>query len=197
MHTAVIPASIPLLNSERLGSADPLGNAELGGGANLLGNPMLLVDPEVDPEVDPHVDPHADQFELDPLWGSEHPSLTDVLVLESDLLASFYSSTRALQEPLFALDFTYITPRGVAYDREQTLQLIADHAAAALDQPIVSPSNVRPIVSPITGQLLGDDFVLLTYVADCGLGPISRSSLWRKSLRSWQIVFHQGTAHNV
>jgi hypothetical protein len=141
-------------------------------------------------------------FELDPLWGSEHPSLTAVLVLESDMLASFYSSTRALQEPLFALDFTYITPRGVAYDREQTLQLIADHAAAAQveaahGQQAVSPSNLHPIVSPITGQLLGDDFVLLTYIADCGLGPISRSSLWRKSLRSWQIVFHQGTAQTA
>ena len=118
-------------------------------------------------------------------WGPEHPCVTEVLALERVLLETIHSANRTKQENLIAYDFTYITPFGAALDREQTLHRISSIHC--------DPREKMITIHPLTGQILGDDFVLVAYITDSSQGRISRASLWRKSLRSWQIVFHQGS----
>jgi hypothetical protein len=114
------------------------------------------------------------------------PSEDVSLVIENELalLTPGVRSSEDTLRKLLAPDFTEIGASGRLWTREEMISgLIAD---ASAHEVIIDHSEV-------TGRVVGDDLVLLSYVTSSVGRRARRSSLWRRREGTWELVHHQGT----
>jgi hypothetical protein len=97
--------------------------------------------------------------------------------------------TRCSQDTLERLldpDFEEIGASGKAWSRQAIIEELSGDRTPSDSEPPIGAEDM-------TGRLLADDLVLLTYVSDASGRRARRSSLWRCSGGSWRLFFHQGT----
>lgn len=123
--------------------------------------------------------------------------------MTDDVLAELVSLERALLDPTTRYDAGWLDAvlddamvefgkSGRIYDKPA----ITAALSAEKRQPAPAFRLTRPVLT-----MLGPDAALLTYRldplqghGDTGAVPSLRSSVWRRSQKGWQLLFHQGTA---
>ncbi len=60
-------------------------------------------------------------------------------------------------------------------------------------KPIVASSMPHVMVSEMDARALAEHLVLVTYVSTIENRSVRRSSIWRRSVEGWRVMFHQGT----
>ncbi|MFY9934441.1 MAG: nuclear transport factor 2 family protein [Streptosporangiaceae bacterium] len=109
--------------------------------------------------------------------------VAEVLRLEGELQTADCRRDRARATALLAEDFTEVGASGRVWDRPSTLELLG---AEGRDKPVIE-------VHGLTGRAVGEGFVLVHWVSDCGGRRARRTSLWRRDAAGWRLVHHQGT----
>ncbi|MEI6285539.1 MAG: DUF4440 domain-containing protein [Bacillota bacterium] len=109
--------------------------------------------------------------------------------LEIALLASEVRSSREKLDVLLADDFKEFGSSGEEYSKQDILEQLPEATKIA---------SVEFLVSDFQVQQLAEDIVLATFTTDKKMPDNSRvvslrSSIWRKTGKGWQMVFHQGT----
>ncbi len=111
----------------------------------------------------------------------------NLLDLENRLLNPEIRKSATELNRLLADEFIEFGSSGRSYNKRAIIAQLADE----------TPSEFT--ISDFNGMLLSSDIVLVTYRAARKAGPgespiISlRSSIWRHSKGTWQMLFHQGT----
>jgi hypothetical protein len=116
----------------------------------------------------------------------------DLLDTERELIArepifhrSELGTTRAEFDAMMAADFWETGASGNCYGRAYILDVLeARHA-----QPVEESWEA----SEFYCQRIAEDNYLLTYRLRQGVRITRRATLWRRVLRTWVIVYHQGT----
>jgi hypothetical protein len=85
-----------------------------------------------------------------------------------------------------APDYWEVGASGRRYSREFILQMLAD-------SPPVDATTARWRASGHGLRQLGADTFLLTYSLRQGERLTRRSTIWERTPKGWQILFHQGT----
>ena len=107
-----------------------------------------------------------------------------VIERELALLTPEVRGSADQHEDLLDPDFAEIGKSGRLWTRvEMIAALVAD----------TDPEQHSVNVSDMSGRTLGPGFVLLTYVTQGEGRRARRSSLWRQSVKGWQVLHHQGT----
>jgi hypothetical protein len=109
-----------------------------------------------------------------------------LIELETRLLRPETRSSRQALDRLLADDFTEIGKSGRVYDKQTVIAGLVSESG-----------DLKFIADNFETRVLARDLVLLTYQTSLEHeqkhpGAI-RSSIWRRSGRDWQLVFHQGT----
>lgn len=86
---------------------------------------------------------------------------------------------------LLAEDFVEFGASGRVWDRGTML------AALAADTSVETEAVIAD--ADMTGRVLADSLVLLTYRSTTAVRSALRSSLWRREEGGWRVFFHQGT----
>ncbi len=94
------------------------------------------------------------------------------------------SKVAALLDP----EFQEIGASGRLWSRESMISALASEP---------SDDDVAIEATEMHGVQLSPDLILLTYVSQSAQRQARRSSLWRLTADSWQLLFHQGTPTNV
>jgi uncharacterized damage-inducible protein DinB len=115
--------------------------------------------------------------------GTTDADLADVLRLERELQTPACRRDRPRVQALLAADFTEVGASGRVWERPRTLELLGSEDAD--DTPIE--------VHDLTGQIIGDGFILVRWDSDRGGRRARRTSLWRREAAGWRLVHHQGT----
>ncbi len=106
-----------------------------------------------------------------------------VIEHELALLAPGVRASAGQLEELLDPDFNEIGASGRLWTRDEMI--------AAL---VADPGPQHTIdLSGMSGKTVGPGFVLLTYVTEVGGRRARRSSLWRRSMKGWRVLHHQGT----
>jgi len=90
------------------------------------------------------------------------------------------SKVAALLDP----EFQEIGSSGQLWSRESMISALASEP---------SDDDVAIEASEMRGVQLSPELILLTYISQSGHRQARRSSLWRLTSGSWQLLFHQGT----
>jgi ribonuclease HI len=112
------------------------------------------------------------------------PSVDEVVSLERRLHDPALRADREEVGRLLHEDFTEVGASGRRWDRHSMIDFLAGEPAAI------------PEVSELSARALGQDAVLVTYVAttrDVEPRTSFRSSLWVIADGQWRLLFHQGT----
>ncbi len=111
--------------------------------------------------------------------------------LEQSLLDPEVRRSTERMSALLADDFVEFSSSGVAYDKARLLEVLEDEAMA--DNPITRSIVHFEVVA------MGADMALTRYRLVRQRSPADhptqslRSSVWRRTERGWQMIFHQGT----
>lgn len=107
-----------------------------------------------------------------------------VKALEEKLLSIEVRRSKAALESLLADDFIEIGRSGRAYNKAQVIEALLRGSA-----------SLAPTFSEFKVHMLADGLFLATYFSVNKVNNLAsrRSSIWRKTGNSWQMVFHQGT----
>jgi hypothetical protein len=95
-------------------------------------------------------------------------------------------TTRRDFEGMTAEDFWEVGASGRRYSREYVLEVLADRRDS--NQPI----DVWTTTDFLCRRLAGEVY-LLTYTLFQGERTTRRTTVWQKTAKGWQAVFHQGT----
>lgn len=87
---------------------------------------------------------------------------------------------------VMASDYWEVGASGRRYSRLSILERLEKH-------PPVDAETAGWVCSDFGLRLLGPDTYLLTYTLDQNGRITRRSTVWRRGVDAWQIVFHQGT----
>lgn len=104
---------------------------------------------------------------------------------ERELLTPRCRADPARVAALLADDFCEFGASGRRWDRASTVAALTADTDVEHDPPIQD--------TEMTGRLLADGLVLLTYRSQNGDRAARRSSLWRLEDGRWRVFFHQGT----
>ena len=85
-------------------------------------------------------------------------------------------------------EFWEVGASGRIYDRRATLDVVEGRYAVRAYDPMAGL-----VVSDFDCRLLGGDAWLVTYHLMQDERATRRSSIWRRTLDGWQLVYHQGT----
>lgn len=108
----------------------------------------------------------------------------EVVALELALLTPAVRRSRARLEELLDPEFVEIGASGRLWSRDAIIEMLVGG-----DDRVRAPLPT----AEMTGRSAAPGVILLTYVSDPGGRAARRSSLWRRSGRSWRVLFHQGT----
>ncbi|MGA2529441.1 MAG: nuclear transport factor 2 family protein [Acidimicrobiales bacterium] len=118
---------------------------------------------------------------MDPGLGGD--DLRAVIELELALLSPQVRRSREMLESLLEPDFFEVGASGKLWTRSEMLGALTAE----------EPDDYSIEVSEIEASPVGEGLVLVSYVSSRAGRRARRSSLWRESGSSWQIIFHQGT----
>lgn len=109
-----------------------------------------------------------------------------LIELEKRLLDSSIRKEVSELDKLLSDDFVEYGASGRVYDKKTVIELLAEENSAVIEAVDFAPIQ------------LSTDVVLLLFKAIMKNGDGSeetslRSSIWKKSGKRWQLVFHQGT----
>lgn len=104
---------------------------------------------------------------------------------ERELLTSACRADPARAGQLLADDYVEFGASGRVWDRHGMLAALAADAAVAQAAAITDDD--------LTGRVLANGLVLLTYRSATSGRSALRSSLWRREAGEWRVFFHQGT----
>lgn len=110
-------------------------------------------------------------------------AINNELALLTQAIRSNPSKVAALLDP----QFEEIGASGRLWSRQSMISALASEP---------SDDGVATEASEIRGVQLAPDLILLTYVSRSTRRQARRSSLWRLTAGSWQLLFHQGTPIN-
>ena len=110
--------------------------------------------------------------------------VVQVIGLELALLTPEVRKSRAHVDALLDPDFREIGASGRLWTRVEMV--------AALSEEFDGPDELIP-AADFTGMAIGPGLILLTCVSDPEGRAARRSSLWRRSGRTWRLLHHQGT----
>jgi hypothetical protein len=97
-----------------------------------------------------------------------------------------FGTSRADFEKMTAAEFWEVGASGKIYRREDVLDL--------LEQRYANPVAEHLEASDFSCQQLAENLYLLTYtLVQEGSRKTRRTTIWRRALDCWQIVYHQGT----
>jgi len=146
---------------------------------------------------DPTVCPCPDSGSVNgqPIWSSDRlgrdqnvamttPDVQQVIASELALLTPEVRGDSLKVAALLDPDFEEIGASGRLWTRESMMSALV--AEPPDEDGAVEASEMR-------GTQLAPDLILLTYVSASELRRARRSSLWRRTEESWQLLFHQGT----
>lgn len=130
-----------------------------------------------------------------PIWSSDRlgwdqnvamttPDVQQVIASELALLTPEVRGDSLKVAALLDPDFEEIGASGRLWTRESMMSALV--AEPPGEDGAVEASEMR-------GTQLAPDLILLTYVSASELRRARRSSLWRRTEESWQLLFHQGT----
>jgi hypothetical protein len=111
------------------------------------------------------------------------PPADEVVALELRLLDPQIRASPGEVDLLLHQDFAEVGTSGRRWDRASTIESLASDAGPA------------PDVSDLVARPIGDQVVLVTYLAsrpDEGRSSF-RCSLWVMTADGWRVLFHQGT----
>jgi len=114
---------------------------------------------------------------------------TIIYNLETSLLKPEIRSSASDLDLLLADDFREFGSSGEIYDKKLILERLPKDTQ-------ISP--VEFLVSDFQIKELAENIILATFKTDKTLSDKShvvalRTSIWRKNINSWQMIFHQGT----
>lgn len=113
----------------------------------------------------------------------EQETLEHLLELEQKLHGHEVRSSKELLSELIADEFVEFGASGNIYKKKDILDRL----------PTESSSSFADF-EVLKTQFLSSDVVLITYkINHAKQGTSLRSSIWKKSVHGWQMVFHQGT----
>ncbi|MDX6151538.1 DUF4440 domain-containing protein [Marinococcus sp. PL1-022] len=107
--------------------------------------------------------------------------MEDIRQLEEDLLKPSIRRSAVEVSRLLAEDFQEIGASGRIFTREDVIFGLEE------ERP------VHRTVADYKTKPLSEHLYLATYTVTSELGTSLRSSIWRKTDSSWELVFHQGT----
>lgn len=116
--------------------------------------------------------------------------LSEIRALERSLHRPEVRHSRALLEALLGEGFVEFGASGTVYERDEIIDLML------VEEPDDDPDTLQSDDYALT--IIAPDAVLLTYKT-CRRQPDGseraalRSSIWKKTGASWQMLFHQGT----
>ncbi len=122
-------------------------------------------------------------------WRDQNVRMTTPgiqLAIDNEL-ALLTTAVRGNQSKVAALldpEFQEIGASGQLWSRESMISALASKP---------SDDDVAIEAREMRGVLLSPDLILLTYVSQSVHRRARRSSLWRLTGCSWQLLFHQGT----
>ena len=100
-------------------------------------------------------------------------------------------------ERMTAEDFWEVGASGRRYSRAYVLDLLEERYAE-LERRFAGPHEDVLEASEFQCRRLAEDVYLLTYtLVQDRVRVTRRSTIWRKTLEGWKIVFHQGTVVEV
>jgi hypothetical protein len=111
------------------------------------------------------------------------PPVDEVVALELRLLDPQIRASPGEVDLLLHDDFIEVAASGKRWDRASTIESLA------------SDAGPTPEVSDLVARPIGDQVILVTYLAsrpDEGRSSF-RSSLWVMTADGWRVLFHQGT----
>jgi hypothetical protein len=112
-------------------------------------------------------------------------TLSDELrALEVSLLQPAARYSVADLKRLLSEDFREFGSSGTVYDRAALIDLLLQESQSPFVPVEVSDFAVRE---------LGPDAALVTYRTQRGAAARLRSSIWRREVSGWRMIFHQGT----
>ena len=97
-----------------------------------------------------------------------------------------HGTTRAAFEAMMADDYWEVGASGKRYSREYVLSVLEERHAKQHDED-------NWVTEGFYCQRIAEDNYLLTYTLRQGSRVTRRATVWRHTMRGWQIVFHQGT----
>lgn len=104
---------------------------------------------------------------------------------ERELLTPTCRANAARLNELLAEDFVEFGATGRVWDRRGMLAALTNDTNADTDATIAD--------ADMSGRVLADGLVLLTYRSSTAQRSALRSSLWRRDADGWRVFFHQGT----
>lgn len=110
------------------------------------------------------------------------PDLRDVIAAELALLRRDVRTSRGTTLSLLHPQAKEFGESGRVWDAPRLADALADEA-----------ENAEVEVRDVCGVQLASHVVLVTYEARRGGRSSLRSSVWRRQLGTWQLLFHQGT----
>jgi len=117
------------------------------------------------------------------------PRLIDTLKELSALEPVFHTpeaySTLDAVENMMAPSFWEIGASGQRYSREYVRKVLSER--------LNNPKTENWISNKFHCQAIAEDIYLLTYLLQQGDRMTQRSSIWQRTPKGWQILFHQGT----
>ena len=101
-----------------------------------------------------------------------------IRLLETRLLEPSVRASGVELDALISDEFVEFGRSGRVYDKQAILSALAE-----------DPGSTAPAIADFRVLVLAPEVVLATY----RLAGSLRSSIWRKELGNWRILFHQGT----
>ncbi|MFA6076193.1 MAG: DUF4440 domain-containing protein [Negativicutes bacterium] len=109
--------------------------------------------------------------------------------LEISLLTPAVRASAEKLNVLLADDFREFGSSGEVYSKQDILEQLPK---------VTKIASVEFLISGFQVQQLAEEIVLATFTTDKEMPDNSRlvslrSSIWRKTVKGWQMIFHQGT----
>jgi hypothetical protein len=125
---------------------------------------------------------------LEPTLNTD-PRLIEILEELKALEPIFHKqeaySTFDVMEKMMAPTFWEIGASGHRYSREYVCKVLSER--------LNNPKTENCISNKFHCQAIAENIYLLTYLLQQGDRITQRSSIWQRTPKGWQILFHQGT----
>jgi hypothetical protein len=126
------------------------------------------------------------QMELILITAPEHKGvLHELMALEPIFHRSEVGTTQHNFEEMMDPSFWEVGASGRRYSREFVLEVLAERAKNPKDDPWKTKDFHCLEIAP--------DHYLLTYTLHQGERITRRTTIWRRTVEGWKILFHQGT----
>jgi aminoglycoside 6'-N-acetyltransferase len=124
----------------------------------------------------------GEQKDVSEVWMLREQANTQLFMqLEMSLLEPKVRSSVSQLNKLIADDFIEFSSSGKVYDKQDLLKFL----------PTEETRNWA--ASDFAVKVLSEDVVLVTYKTTKSCSTCLRSSLWKRNVNDWQMLFHQGT----